>query len=564
MNRPCVVSLSLCTAWLHHAFSRRVSFGLLPFTPRRTSLLSLFCLILLVLTAIVPTASPTAAAASPTIYWGALVNGLAPSATNLSGPFATFEQRANKKMAIIQWGQPWKMNGSFQPFQTSYFENVRQHGAIPLLNWASWHLGSGATQPDFQLRDIYAGTYDAYLRQWAQDAKAWGKPFFLRFNHEMNGWWYPWGEGITSSGGIANGNSAGDYVKAWRHVHDIFTSVGATNVTWVWSPNMISSSSRYPTAASLYPGDSYVDWTGLSVYNKDPNVWMSFRQAIAGEGLSWMKNSYQTLLAVAPTKAIMLGEMGSLEAGDGGTKKAAWIKDALTTQVPTTYPQVKAIVWFNWAENASASFPIESSSAAQQAFAQAIAAPAYATNQYAALTTSPIPAPNGASSPSPGTPMTLSSIADTFITSANPSSTAGGTATELQSDADPKTATFFKFDLTPLAGKTLSSVKLRVKTTTVSYAGSSQSHSVNLVNDTSWKEAYMSYNNTVPVSSIVLGTLPASTVANTWYEISLSPSAIQGQAGSLLTMAVQTTGSDGLLLYSREATDKPQLVVTYQ
>ena len=85
------------------------------------------------------------------------------------------------------------------------------------------------TEPDFQLSDVIAGTYDAYIAQFAAEAQDWGHPFFLRFNWEMNGNWFPWSEGV-------NGNNPGEYVAAWRHVHDIFAAVGATNATWVWCP----------------------------------------------------------------------------------------------------------------------------------------------------------------------------------------------------------------------------------------------------------------------------------------------------------------------------------------
>ena len=130
----------------------------------------------------------TGTAQGATTYYGALVDGRAPTSYELTyGAFATFERQAGKKMSLIHWGQPWKMDGAMQPFQTAYFENVRQHGSIPVINWCSWELGKGLNQPDFQLRDIYYGAYDAYITQWAQAAKAWGKPFMLRFNHEMNG-----------------------------------------------------------------------------------------------------------------------------------------------------------------------------------------------------------------------------------------------------------------------------------------------------------------------------------------------------------------------------------------
>ncbi len=321
----------------------------------------------------------------PAMYWGALVEAQAPTTANMQpgGLFDTFETRAQKRMAILHWGQPWKMNGSYQAFYAPWFDNVRKHGSIPLIDWGSWHLGAGSDQPDFTLNAIYNGKHDTYITQWALAAKAWGHPFFVRFDWEMNGnWQFPWSEQL-------NGNQPGDYVKAWRHVHDIFTQNGVTNVTWVWCPNISSASTR--SMAALYPGDAYVDWTCFDGYNKYP-VWLDFNTIFTGSGINWLYNSYEEILATAPNKPIMLGEFASLEAGDGGVQKAAWIKDALDVQLPTKFPQIKAVVWFNWDDNNPAySFPIESSSPAQNAFAASIQASFYSANDFADLNTSPIP-----------------------------------------------------------------------------------------------------------------------------------------------------------------------------
>ena len=131
-------------------------------------------------------------------------------------------------------------------------------------------------QPDFQLGDLIAGTYDAYIREFAEEARDWGHPFFLRFNWEMNGDWFPWCEGV-------HGNAPGEYVAAWRHVHDIFTAVGATNATWVWCPYADTEKRLRADLRSLYPGDAYVDWTCLDGYNwgqnpVNPRPWRSFTE----------------------------------------------------------------------------------------------------------------------------------------------------------------------------------------------------------------------------------------------------------------------------------------------
>jgi hypothetical protein len=98
---------------------------------------------------------------------------------------------------------------------------------------------------------------------------------------------------------------------------------------------------------------------------------------------------------VAPNKPIMIGETASLEAGDGGAKKAAWLTDAFGSQLPQNLPRIKAVVLFNWDDNdpALGSLPIESSPQSIQAFKSAIASPYYAGNLFGNIDTSPIPAP---------------------------------------------------------------------------------------------------------------------------------------------------------------------------
>jgi len=323
----------------------------------------------------------TRASAVSQVYWGAMVDGQPPTTANLQpgGVYADFEARVGRQMSILHWGQPWQMNGSYVSFQTEYFNNTRNHGSIPLLDWGSFLLGGGLVQPAFQLSAISAGQQDAYIRQWALDAKAWGHPFFLRFDPEMNGNWNLWSEQV-------NGNGAGQFAAMWRHVHDIFTSVGAANVNWVWCPN-IDSSTMTPLA-DLYPGDAYVDWTCLDGYNKYP-VWLGFSSIFSASGINWLADSYHEMLALAPDKPLMIGEISSLEAGDGGALKAAWITDALSTQLPNNFPKIRAVVWFDWDANSAdwATLPIESSPASQAAFAAAISASYYAGNNFAGLDT---------------------------------------------------------------------------------------------------------------------------------------------------------------------------------
>jgi hypothetical protein len=320
------------------------------------------------------------------IYWGAYIKG---STYGLSdAPWNTttidkFESHAGKKISILHWGQPWwnctSSGCGYQYFQTqqTQFQAMRNRGIIPLVDWSSWDLSatSKLNQPKFSLAAIIRGDHDAYIRQWASQAKAWGHPFFLRFDWEMNGSWFPWSEKV-------NGNSAGQYVKAWRHIHDIFTNVGAKNVTWVWCPNILYSNAI--PLDGLYPGGSYVDWTCMDGYNHGtnptkPDKWHNFKDMFTP--------TYNALLTVAPAKPIMIGETASTEYGGS---KAAWITNAFTTYLPTNFPKIKAVLWFNWNCDGM-DWVIETSSTAQSAFAKAIASPYYAKNDFANISVSPIP-----------------------------------------------------------------------------------------------------------------------------------------------------------------------------
>ena len=190
----------------------------------------------------------------------------------------------------------------------------------------------------------------------------------------MNGNWNPWSEQV-------NGNKSGQFVLAWRHVRDIFTAQGITNVTWVWSPN-IDFSNSVPLR-ELYPGDSYVDWIAMDGYNWGNigawHTWDSFS--------TLFQQTYNEMLAIT-SKPMMIGEMASTEQ-DGN--KASWISDAYISQIPHNFSRIRAVIWFD--QDKETDWRIESSFTAQNAFATAIQSGMYTSNWYASLNVSPIPVP---------------------------------------------------------------------------------------------------------------------------------------------------------------------------
>jgi hypothetical protein len=322
---------------------------------------------------------------SSAVYWGASIGD---QLTGTQAPWdmsavSKFEGLAGKKLSLVNFFVPFANCSSspcsFYKFAPEIMESVREHGAIPVYSWSSQSIPSSLNEPDFQLADVISGNYDSYIEEFAEDARDWGHPFFLRFDWEMNGGWFPWAEGV-------NGNQQGEFVAAWRHVHDIFNSVGATNVNWVWCPN-VDPDGIFSDLGSLYPGDQYVDWTGLDGYNwgtnpAKPDRWRSFDELYG--------STYRAITsAVAPAKPLLIGEIGSSEYGGS---KASWIQDALA-RIPTAYPKIRGLLWFDTYDDGM-DWPIESSATATSAFAEGIKSPQYAGNDYAGLSSSPIQPPH--------------------------------------------------------------------------------------------------------------------------------------------------------------------------
>jgi hypothetical protein len=326
-----------------------------------------------------PEPEPTPEVGGGPIYWGATIG------TQLTGtqapwdmnPLSVFEEEVHKKVSMENFFEPFancNPTCSFYGFPTTPLENIRRHGAIPVVSWSSQSIPSSKSEPDFQLSDVIAGRYDSYIREWATKAKAWGHPFMLRFNWEMNGKWFPWHEGV-------NGNQPGEFVTAWRHVHDIFTAVGAANVTWVWCPNLEYNGST--PLSEVYPGNEYVDWTGLDGYNHgtnpaQPDSWKSFNQLY--------RTTYNNIVnSLAPTKPMMIGEVASTEYGGS---KSAWIKDMLA-RVPAEYPKIRALIYFDKYDS-NMDWPLETSTSSIEAFAEGIQNPAYVGNTFSTLSATKI------------------------------------------------------------------------------------------------------------------------------------------------------------------------------
>jgi hypothetical protein len=363
----------------------RPSSDLPRFAPVTTSCVGAVALVCAVAVMLAGAAAPSGAAAAVPrgIYWGAQIGD------QITGEAAPWDMRpvrrlqkvAGKSLSLIEFASPFVECEATVCTPTSFpstpLENIRAYGAIPVFSWNSGSSPPSLEQPAFSLPEILSGRYDAYIREFAEKAKAWGHPFFLRFDWEMNGNWFPWSEGV-------DGNAPGEYVEAWRHVHDIFTSVGATNATWVWCPNVDIGGGLAPLRP-LYPGNSYVDWTCLDGFNWGPRKgspgWLTFDEIF--------RSTYRQVTKIAPRKPMMLAEFAST---DRGGSKPKWIEDTFK-RIRTNYPKIRGAVWFD-VDDRGTGWPIENSKSAGAAFRRAIANPAYRPAEFGALSSGPIAPPS--------------------------------------------------------------------------------------------------------------------------------------------------------------------------
>jgi Concanavalin A-like lectin/glucanases superfamily/Glycosyl hydrolase family 26 len=320
---------------------------------------------------------------TPTMYWGSWTQNAVGEAPFDMGVQEEFESHVGRKAATINWSTPFEASfcggtGACK-FQTEEFENTRTHGSIPFFSWGPNFLSWKGTKRPPDDQEIAEGAEDSYIKEWAKAAKAWGHPFFLRFAWEMNGGWFRWGVGTFEENGETFTNTAANYVAMWKHVHQIFKEVGATNATWVWCPN-IDPGGTLASMSALYPGNEYVDWTCLDGYNWD-EPWTSFN--------SLFSSSYSSITGtIATSKPMIIGETASTETG--GSKKE-WI-EAMFSSLAGGYPKVHGLQWFDVINEGPGDWPIESSAGATSAFAVGIQGGSFASAGYRWLETSQIPA----------------------------------------------------------------------------------------------------------------------------------------------------------------------------
>lgn len=210
---------------------------------------------------------------------------------------AAFQSKVGKQMTIdpIFWGWddtfPQTIAGS--------------QGKTLLIYW----------EPSFGYTAINSGNYDSYIKSFAEGAKAYKFPVILVPFDEFN-------LNETPYGNTIGGNTPQNFIQAWQHIHNIFTSVGDSNVKFGLDFNNVSIPSV--SYSIFYPGSSYVDYIGV-------------------DGFDFGRESYESVFGTALAQAQSLGKPVYIMSTGAVDNQVAFIQ-SLGAQTG-----IAGWIWFNQA-----------------------------------------------------------------------------------------------------------------------------------------------------------------------------------------------------------------------
>ncbi|NYH00370.1 hypothetical protein BJ979_002995 [Schumannella luteola] len=256
-------------------------------------------------------------------------------------------------------------------------EQVKANGGILLLT----------LEPHGGLSTL-SDTVIQRLAKDLRDINAEGVPVIVRFAHEMNGSWYAWGQQPEL------------YIETFRRVAQAVHERAPLS-SMMWAPNY---GGGYPftggqfaaepgtadfadldtdgdgaltmaddSYAPYYPGDAAVDWVGISLYHwGNQRPWgdndiaepHKFEDMLTGTYVgtagddSAVPDFYQEYgvdhghpVAIPETAAIYTPSRRD-EPGSSSeiAVKSAWWDQVFAADIPTRFPQLKMINWFEWSK----------------------------------------------------------------------------------------------------------------------------------------------------------------------------------------------------------------------
>jgi beta-mannanase len=200
---------------------------------------------------------------------------------------------------------------------------IQAHGRRPFIALEPWPDPTITSVPSALLTDVAAGKYDQRIQEFAQEIAVFAGPVLLSWGQNMENVTgrYPWAS-----------HDAALYREAYQRF--VTTSrLSANNIAYVWSPVGDQGVERY------WPGEGYVDYVGLSVF-EFPAFDQAYYHQAARSFHDHMNEKYARVATYR--RPIIIAECGV-----AGTKKyqLSWLSGALHDL--GNYPLIQGLIYFN-------------------------------------------------------------------------------------------------------------------------------------------------------------------------------------------------------------------------
>jgi len=211
-------------------------------------------------------------------------------------------------------------------------ESRRQGIRRMMVSWEPWTpvpaaLGVDAQshpQPGYRNIDIARGAQDRYMLRFARSLARFPGTVWLRYAHEMNGYWYPWSRDARA------------YRWAWRRMVRLFDVAGARNVRFVWSvnANLYEPEAVWLRNARRYwPGSRYVDVVASTMINFGGDKEYSVGRFMPR--LRTLRERFRKPIILAETNTEFDGRVAWLRDLRRLLRGAPWIRAVMWSQLPS-------------------------------------------------------------------------------------------------------------------------------------------------------------------------------------------------------------------------------------
>lgn len=275
---------------------------------------------------------------------------------------------------LAVWGLTTKVGAGTNPTRYGYLTDITPAGS-------SVSYGGNGTNNVWTYAQISAGALDDYWRSEFDRVSGWGQPCWFTFDWETTGnarTIIAGGAGGTNPDRAAAGTLA-EFIDAWQHIKAIATDRSATNVSWLLTLDGAEKALSVYQAA--YPGDTYVDWIGWTMYNNPApgGTWRSFADTADNYGAVTITTP--ALSTGAGDKPVMIAETGCNYDPAHQARRGEWLSGIADGIVGL--PTINAVTYWN----ANSANTYTALNVATYAAGQWSATSSADTNAWAALTT---------------------------------------------------------------------------------------------------------------------------------------------------------------------------------